>query len=890
MPFAEKCPQCGATFAAARVAGNARLCPECGIDLANAQDPDRTADAHNDAPIQSQALANDSYVPFAAPLSGIGPAGGSPPPPLSVPPPAQQTAATVPGYSPPAPADEAHQTRVINQAATAGGVPIAERPTINEDPRPAPSQNVPPASPGKGDDHLLGKAINGYVIKKRLGAGGMGAVYLARQISLDRDVALKILPANLAQNPDFLARFTREALSSAQLSHHNVMQVFDVGSDGLIHYIALELINGANLGDMTRKDGKMPFEEAVGYVLQAARGLSYAHKRGIIHRDIKPDNLMVNEHGVVKVADMGLAKIQGRDDDGRGIGVDYGNPEDLKQLAYGDLTGINVAMGTPAYMAPEQGRDAGKADHRADQYSLGCTLYYMVAGKTPFSGKTSFEIISKHISEPLVPLETHVQNVPKELTLIIERMLRKIPDERYPSMEHCVEALEGYLGIDSLKGPYTPKEHHVATLETEQKAYYAAPTGKLRKLAPLAIAAIAVLMVLVAAVMREGFLAGAAIGFLILTPLFSFVINGVQTKNYLFRRVRSVFFGMDLKGWALMSMWTILALAVLYIFGLLMPWIVIAVVAGGVAAAYQFLIIGKLRAERHKPIRNTQDMLKLLRIKGIPEEGLQDFVCRYGGEQWEEFFEELFGYEDMVLQRARWATREKVRPRKKYATWRDPLARGLDEVEEKRRKRHEERTLAKAEKARLKAGGMDEAAADAEADKLAKQAVEEGLLQQTVVLAGVPIAVASKAEVEKASMELYKSGKSSGGPIVWGFRLARLAVALVLIGGVAAPYSWSSVPPFLQNLLTNYLYGAGFANSLYGGAAGILLLISVFSSRFVLPLLMLGGGVVLVAGSLLIPLIGQPQFNDITAPIGGAGLVVVAFAALVFGKLGGGKF
>ncbi len=749
----------------------------------------------------------------------------------------------------------------------------------------------------EGINGLIGKGVAGYVIRKKLGQGGMGAVCLARQVSLDRDVALKILPSNFASDPDFVARFTREALSAAQLNHHNVVQVFDVGSDKGIHFIAMEFVKGDNLGSMTRRDGKLSIEDATGYVLQAARGLKYAHERGIIHRDIKPDNLMVNEHGVVKIADMGLAKIQGSVE--RSYGLDTQDIEELKNQAYSELTAVNVAMGTPAYMAPEQGRDASKVDHRADQYSLGCTLYYLIAGKAPFTGKTTFEVISKHMSEPVVPIDTLVKNVPRELSYIIEKMLSKEPLQRYPSLREAVEALEAYLGIDNAKGPYTPREHHVAILEKEQKAYYLAPALKLRRLAVMGFFTLFGLLTAASLVAGAFAWAGAFVGILVLTPLINFIVNGIITKAFLFRRVRSVFFGMGLKQWGIAIGSALGGLLVLFLLGWLVPWIVMSVISAGLVAGYQLGIAKKLRAQRVPHLAAVQDMLKQLRVRGVGEDAIQDFVTRFSGAQtgghWEEFFEELFGYEDMINNRLRIAARDKAHVRKKFATWRDPIARWLDEVEEKRKKAHEQAQLAKAEKARLKATGMDEAAATQEADKLAQEAVDEGLLKKTAIIDSP-----TKADIARIDRELHASGKKRPGLFLWGYRLVRLAAGLVVLGvggSVVAGQFGVSLPTFVDGLISS---GTGLKSEhryflQYGLPVlvlGVLALISVLSQRWILPALVTVGSLVAVFflpfSALVQP--AQPMLTPMIAYLGGVTCALIGFVGLILARLGGKKF
>jgi eukaryotic-like serine/threonine-protein kinase len=248
------------------------------------------------------------------------------------------------------------------------------------------------AKPKSGPDEIPDK-LGGYEVVKVLGKGGMGAVLLGKQLSLNRKVALKIMHSRLAKDPAFVARFTREAYAAAQLVHHNVIQVYDIGQDTGIHYFSMEFVNGKSLMDEVKDKGKLDVEVAVGYILQAARGLRFGHVQGMIHRDIKPDNLMLNNDGIVKVADLGLVKLPTPDvPQNKGAEASLGDDDETDT----GMTRAGVVMGTPSYMAPEQSRDSSTVDARADIYSLGCTLYVLVTGKPPFSGKSALEVMSKH--------------------------------------------------------------------------------------------------------------------------------------------------------------------------------------------------------------------------------------------------------------------------------------------------------------------------------------------------------------------------------------------------------------------------------------------------------------------------------------------------------------
>lgn len=302
-----------------------------------------------------------------------------------------------------------------------------------------------PAGTNASSPALMLNRLGGYKILSELGAGGMGSVYLAKQISLDRSCALKTIQAHWAKNPRVIARFIREAYAAAQLTHHNVVQIYDLGQDSGTNYFSMELVSGGSLDDQLKSKGKLPPKLAATLILQASRGLKFAHDHGMVHRDIKPANLMMTADGLVKVADMGLIKTPSPDD------LPPEDDSDVQSMmlasARSQVTAVGSSMGTPAYMSPEQSLDAASVDKRADIYSLGCTFYALLTGKPPFDGNTLMEVISKHRAEKIVRPERIISGLPTTLGDIIEKMTEKKPEDRYQDLEEVIHDLEVYLEL-----------------------------------------------------------------------------------------------------------------------------------------------------------------------------------------------------------------------------------------------------------------------------------------------------------------------------------------------------------------------------------------------------------------------------------------------------------
>jgi len=269
---------------------------------------------------------------------------------------------------------------------------------------------------------LIGREIAGHRIVERIGRGGMGTVHKAIQLSLDRPVAIKFLAAELVRDPEFVDRFVAEARAAGQLNHKNIVQVFDTGSWEAMCYYTMEYMPFGSIGDQITGGQKLPVANVVPMMVDVAHALIYAEKKGVVHRDVKPENLMIGFEGIVKIGDLGIAKTL----------------RDSPTVAQAD--GV---YGSAHYMAPEQalGRDI---DCGVDIYSMGATFYRVLAGRPLFTGKSQREILLKQVNEQPRPILELEPSLPRELANIIERMLRKEPQERYQS------ALEFLGGLEAL--------------------------------------------------------------------------------------------------------------------------------------------------------------------------------------------------------------------------------------------------------------------------------------------------------------------------------------------------------------------------------------------------------------------------------------------------------
>jgi len=251
--------------------------------------------------------------------------------------------------------------------------------------------------------------LGDFTIVKKIGEGGMGTVYMARQESLERIVALKILPRQFAENPEFVERFRREARAAASLVHPNVVQIYHVGEERGVHYFAMEFVEGQSLEAMLGEGRSFAVDQALDIVMHVAKALEAAAEKSIVHRDIKPANVMIDRKGVVKVMDFGLAKPTGE---------------------VNDITQPGLVIGTPSYMSPEQG-EGGEVDCRSDIYALGTVLYKLLTGTVPFTGDNPGTVIYKHLHEAPKPPSELEPKIPAKVDALVLKCLAKKPDQRF---------------------------------------------------------------------------------------------------------------------------------------------------------------------------------------------------------------------------------------------------------------------------------------------------------------------------------------------------------------------------------------------------------------------------------------------------------------------------
>jgi tRNA A-37 threonylcarbamoyl transferase component Bud32 len=283
---------------------------------------------------------------------------------------------------------------------------------------------------------MIGTVLSGrYRLEAKLGSGGMSTVYLARDETLDRPVAVKVMHREMSEQEDQLQRFRQEARAVAKLTHPNVVSVIDAGEDGGHPYIVFEYIKGETLKQRISRVGALDTQEAIAYAIEVARGLSVAHARNMVHRDIKPQNVLIDEEGRAKLTDFGISR----------------------QLEQDGVTATGRVLGTTDYVAPEQAMGKG-ADPRSDIYSLGVVLYEMLIGQVPFHADSQVGVAMKHVNEELPDVQRRRPEASAAVALVVERATAKNPDERYQTVAEMIDDLETALEVEAARAGSTTGE------------------------------------------------------------------------------------------------------------------------------------------------------------------------------------------------------------------------------------------------------------------------------------------------------------------------------------------------------------------------------------------------------------------------------------------------
>lgn len=311
-------------------------------------------------------------------------------------------------------------------------------------------------------DQLLKGKFRGFTIGKyrvldRIGTGGMGQVFLCEHPQMKRRAAVKVLSTDRAKDPGLLGRFLRESRAAASLNHPNIVTAFDVDSENGLHYLVMEYVEGRDLHQIIRENGPMKIEQACDVIRQAALGLHHAHEAGLIHRDVKPSNFIVDTTGVVKLLDLGLARFM----------VETGDHLTRR------FDGNNV-LGTADYVAPEQTRDSHAVDQRCDVYALGGTFYFILTGQSPFPEGSPSDKMIAHRSRKPVPISQFRNDVPAGLVAVVDKMLEKNPDDRYETATAVIEALAPWLPLrpaSSASEPLLPPPSSVVTMSVNDRRH-----------------------------------------------------------------------------------------------------------------------------------------------------------------------------------------------------------------------------------------------------------------------------------------------------------------------------------------------------------------------------------------------------------------------------------
>ncbi|MCC5875212.1 MAG: protein kinase [Candidatus Sumerlaeia bacterium] len=747
--------------------------------------------------------------------------------------------------------------------------------------------------PSFAPEHLEGRRVGNYRIDKLRVEEKKSYYYLARDTHLDRDVQLKILKKSLVNNHEELIRFLREGIAATYIGHPNIFNAHETGSEGELYYIVYEVFDGTSLKELVGNLGPMEPRTAAGHILQATRGLAAAHQAGIVHRDINPDNLLLTTEGRIEVCGLSLTKIRKNEEK---ITKKSGDDEMIVKQAMANVTEANVSLGTPAYIAPEQARDAASVDFPADQYSLGCVFHFLLTGQPPFTGTTTMEVMAKRAGGNITPPHKINPAIPEELSGIVVKLLAEKPQGRYPDLGALIAALEGALGVHHARAegdevdlsgiPDGFPADIFQDLRQDQLKYYGVSLVKARMVATWAF--LLVCLSGVAASLYSGWFqfAGAAAGLYILTLVAGAVIGGVVHRTALFLRLRRGLYILPKLGWVVGILVMAGFLYFLHATGLLALWGGMAVLATVLALFFQLGIRLPLRLMRSRPVANTLDILKNLRSTGYSEADLQQVVWAAGERHWEEFFEDIFGYDDMVALRRVLQREKKAGRRAKFARWRDPIFEWIDGMEAARKTSLNQTQLAKAELKRLRKEGVGEEDARKKAREEARRMLDEERNQfkqpsnDMAAFAGGTGGVPLGRPVGSRDLRGNKYGAGQGGLLhgaMTGVRnIAGAGILLAYVGPMAAARTGIGIPPAILEFLENEYYTWGWGGSFHALIISSLIMKNAYSRRYITSMLGIIGAIMLVATSPIVTYVQSPNFDAQTCVFFGIILMVLS--------------
>jgi eukaryotic-like serine/threonine-protein kinase len=541
--------------------------------------------------------------------------------------------------------------------------------------------------------------------------------------------------------------------------HHNVVQIYDFGQDAGQHYFSMEWVRGGPLSDVVRDHGPVDPRVAATYTLQAARGLQFAHRHGMVHRDVKPANLLLNEEGVVKVADLGLVKVPDQPDPESDVAVASAS----SGMASGtQVTMMGTAVGTPAYMAPEQGLDATTVDHRADIYSLGCSLFYFLTGKPPFDGSQVSEVMKQHAQAERPDVQKINHRVPDALGIVIKRSMAKRPEDRYASLAEMILDLEAFLGLSSGK-TFSPAQEQADRWEQASKAYANVPLAKAVRPIVAAFAAVSLCFLLITPWL--------GLGFLLLAPSFiaatigasmtvAMLLGQSSQSNVIVTRVRAWIGSLSWIDIAIGCVVAMVAALLTFLIGLL-PGLLTGILLGLLAGtAYSFALSRPLVQSREASLADAEKTVRDLRIQGVDEDAIRDFAARYAGKNWRPLFEAVFGYDAARQTQSALSKDSTHRSIAGGLSIRDRACDWLQSKIEANRVARDHQRLAKLEEKGLKSEGLTDADAKERAWQMASAMIDATKLSNQ----NTPASQDPKVETElrRAKMKAMLADARSG--------------------------------------------------------------------------------------------------------------------------------